>query len=70
MKSVSTESGRISLSNWTFYTGVDLNTTGNVFFQTEEQAQQQQVRRDFVLTLRIVSFTFQTLTAHVPEPRR
>ncbi|EJD07880.1 uncharacterized protein FOMMEDRAFT_130930 [Fomitiporia mediterranea MF3/22] len=34
-------SGANFLDNWTFYNGIDANTTGNVLFQTKEQAQQE-----------------------------
>ncbi|OCB91539.1 hypothetical protein A7U60_g1217 [Sanghuangporus baumii] len=40
---VQNHSGENFLSNWTFYSGVDLNTTGNVFFETQQEAQQEQL---------------------------
>lgn len=32
-----------SFDGWTFYNGVDANTTGNVLYQTREQATQEQL---------------------------
>ena len=40
-----------SLNNWIFYSGIDANNTGNVFFLTKEQAEQQQVS---VMTLCLI----------------
>ncbi|THH07637.1 hypothetical protein EW145_g3236 [Phellinidium pouzarii] len=36
-------SGENFLDNWTFYNGIDTNNTGNVLFQTQQQAQQEQL---------------------------
>ncbi|KAI5115817.1 hypothetical protein M0805_005589 [Coniferiporia weirii] len=36
-------SGANFLDNWTFYNGIDTNNTGNVLFQTQQQAQQEQL---------------------------
>ncbi|EJD00486.1 uncharacterized protein FOMMEDRAFT_127141 [Fomitiporia mediterranea MF3/22] len=40
---VQNHSGVDFLNNWIFYAGIDANNTGNVLFQTKEQAQQEQL---------------------------
>ncbi|THH04266.1 hypothetical protein EW145_g5650 [Phellinidium pouzarii] len=40
---VQSHSGISFLNNWTFYSGIDTNNTGNVLYQTQEQAQQEKL---------------------------
>jgi len=43
MKIVQNYTGSSFFDRWTYYSGVDANTTGNVFYQTKEVAQQQKL---------------------------
>jgi len=43
LKLANNYTGSTFFDRWTFYNGIDANTTGNVLYQTREQAQQEQL---------------------------